>query len=146
MRCFVDTSAFLAVLNRSDQYHSRAAALWERLLLDLSAESITTNYVLVETIALIQRRLGLGALRSFSTDVVPILQVIWIDRASHEKGMSSLVSQSRGRLSLVDCSSFEVMRHLGIRKFFAFDRDFAEQGFRSLESASGSGDSIREGK
>ena len=136
MKCFVDTSAYLAVMDRSDRFHSAAAELWELLLGGAANELVTTNYVLVEAIALIQSRLGLSALRSFSTSVLPVLRVVWIDRDTHERAMASLLSQPRRRLSLVDCSSFEVMRNLGIADCFAFDQDFADQGFQLLENSS----------
>jgi predicted nucleic acid-binding protein len=32
----------------------------------------------------------------------------------------------------VDCTSFEMMRELGIHNAFTFDRHFAEQGFTCL--------------
>jgi predicted nucleic acid-binding protein len=35
-------------------------------------------------------------------------------------------------LSLVDCASFEVMRLHGIRKAFAFDKHFREQGYELI--------------
>ncbi len=45
-----------------------------------------------------------------------------------------MLSQSRRRLSLVDCSSFEVMHRRGIDRCFAFDRHFRQQGFTPLEA------------
>lgn len=38
----------------------------------------------------------------------------------------------RRDLSLVDCSSFVTMRRLGIKKAFALDEHFREQGFELL--------------
>jgi predicted nucleic acid-binding protein len=35
-------------------------------------------------------------------------------------------------LSLVDCTSFVVMRQLGLNTAFAFDKHFQLQGFRCL--------------
>jgi uncharacterized protein len=132
VRCFVDTSALLAVLDRSDRMHAEAARTWGRLLGDDSNRMVTTNYVLVETAALVQSRLGLSALRTFSVDVSPVLTTVWVDPELHEKGLSGVLSQSRRRLSLVDCVSFEAMRKLGIRHCFAFDPHFGEQGFREF--------------
>jgi|GEM_PF-2518604 len=40
----------------------------------------------------------------------------------------------RQPLRLVDCSSFQVMRQLGIQRAFAIDRHFREQGFDLLEA------------
>jgi predicted nucleic acid-binding protein len=42
------------------------------------------------------------------------------------------LTSARRRLSLVDCTSFEVMRRLGITSAFAIDRHFVEQGFEVL--------------
>ena len=134
MKLFVDTSAFLALLNRSDRYHAAAAGIWKELLSNSLPDLFTTNYVLLETTALIQRRLGIEALRAFSTRVHPILHIVWIDRDLHGQGLSTLLSQGHRRLSLVDCLSFEVMRRFNIDKAFAFDRDFSKQGFQLLES------------
>ena len=55
MTVFVDTSAFYAVLDRDDANHAAAEEAW-RALLGEPATLLTTNYVLVETAALLQRR------------------------------------------------------------------------------------------
>jgi len=75
---FVDSSALYAIANREEEPHSRAAEAWRRLLAD-QAVLLTTNYVLLETSALVQRRLGMEALRDFETSVVPLLHVEWVD-------------------------------------------------------------------
>ncbi|WP_295431562.1 hypothetical protein [uncultured Thiodictyon sp.] len=41
-----------------------------------------------------------------------------------------LRNTSRRRLSLVDCSSFQVMRRLAVSEAFTFDKHFSGQGFR----------------
>ncbi len=128
MNCFVDTSAFLAFLDRDDANHSNAAEIW-KVLLSGSALLVTTNYVLVEILALAQNRLGLKAVRAFQGSIEPVLTVHWADSGLHEAAVAGLLSQSRRRMSLVDCVSFEFMRRAGITQYFAFDRHFREQGF-----------------
>ena len=72
MSVFVDTSALYAVLDADDGKHSPACAEWQRLLLNSSL--VTTNYVLVETTALLQHRLGVEAVRNArSTPSIPML-------------------------------------------------------------------------
>ena len=90
---------------------------------------LTSNYILVESSALVQHRLGLEALRVFFDDVIPVLNVHWISEHEHRAAMAALVVASRRKLSLVDCTSFEVMRRLGLSNAYAFDRHFIEQGF-----------------
>lgn len=128
MRVFVDTSAFLAVLNADNLNHSAAKLAWNTLLLS-ETPLVTTNYVLVETFALLQRRFGVSATRSFQESITPLLQIDWIDEATHKAGLQAMLTANRRSLSLVDCISFEAMRRLGIATAFAFDAHFAEQGF-----------------
>jgi predicted nucleic acid-binding protein len=131
MTILVDTSAFLAVLNADDQNHRVARATWEKLI-SQDAVLICTNYVLVETFALIQKRLGMEAVRIFQEDVVSFVQIEWLDAASHSRSVAALLTANRRQLSLVDCASFDTMRQLGIISAFAFDPHFTEQGFTCI--------------
>jgi predicted nucleic acid-binding protein len=90
---------------------------------------LTTSYVLVETCALAQRRLGLEAVRAIEDDLSPVLRVEWIGQHEHSLAMSALLTARRKTLSLVDCVSFVIMRRAGVRAAFAFDRHFREEGF-----------------
>ena len=131
MVVFIDTSAFLAILNGDDKNHSAARNVWNKLL-DSENVLISNNYVLVESFALIQRRLGMIAVRVFHEDILPLINIEWIDSAIHKSGISALFAASKRKLSLVDCVSFEIMRTLGIKNVFAFDPHFTEMGFKSI--------------
>jgi predicted nucleic acid-binding protein len=129
MSLFIDTSAFYALLDGDDENHLRARKAWKTAL-DSKAPLVTSNYVLVETFALVQARLGLEAVRGFQQEIVPILQVEFVTPELHRLGLAALLSAARRGLSLVDCVSFEVMRQLGIKAAFVFDSHFREQGFQ----------------
>ena len=131
MSTFIDTSALLAVLDADDAHHARAARVWADLV-GSSEDLVATTYVLVETCALAQSRLGLGATQLLNDDVVPVLRVTWVDETLHRTAMAALLTAHRRDLSLVDCVSFEVMRRLGVERAFAFDRHFRQQGFGLL--------------
>jgi len=131
MTVVVDTSAFYAILDRDDANHARARDTFARLLGD-STILITHNYVLVETAALVQHRLGVTAVRTFHEDIVPLLEIEWVSEQRHKAGMEAMLTAARKRLSLVDCVSFQTMRELGIRTAFCFDSHFREQGFEML--------------
>ena len=88
--------------------------------------------VLVETYALVQRRLGLEAVRTLSQDFVPLLSVIWVDSPLHDVGLAAVLGANRRDLSVVDCVSFGAMRQRQLAEVFAFDEDFRAQGFRVL--------------
>ena len=131
MTVFVDTSAFYAVLDADDDNHSNAGRIW-RGLVSAHETMVCSNYVLVETFAVIQRRLGVQAARAFQADIVPVLQVRWVDEALHVAGVAAMLTAGRRQLSVVDCTSFEIMRRAGLIEAFAFDQDFDAQGFRCL--------------
>lgn len=131
MSVFVDTSAIIAYINRDDAKHPAAARII-RQLAQQRTRLVSTSYVKVEAIALMQRRLGLAAVRDYQESMAPILDVIWIDESLHAAGLAAMLAANRRQLSLVDCVSFEVCRRRRIERVFAFDRHFAEQGFDLL--------------
>lgn len=132
MNVFIDTSGFLSLLDADDIWHSNAVNIWDTLL-SSNAKLVTTNYVLVETIALAQHRFGIESVSIFQENVYPLLQIVWIDQTFHKSALEMVISFSRRKLSFVDCTSFEVMRHLGIEHTFSFDEHFKEQGFMLVE-------------
>ena len=130
---FVDTSAFYAILDRDDDAHPAARATWTELLSETGgATPVTSNYVLVESFALIQARLGMEAVRTFNDALLPVVRLYWIATEDHMAAAHAVLTANRRGLSLVDCSSFQLMRRVGISGAFAFDRHFAEQGFEIL--------------
>lgn len=134
MMVFVDTSFFLAYLNGQDANNAVAKQNFANAIA-YNVSMVTTNYVLVESFALIQNRLGLKALRDFQEVIVPILSVEFIDQTSHNAGVSAVLTASRRGLSLVDCVSFEIIRTLGVETVLAFDKHFEGQGFTMFESS-----------
>ncbi|MBI3361893.1 MAG: PIN domain-containing protein [Chloroflexi bacterium] len=127
----VDTSAFLAVLNADDENHESAKRLWTELN-NQQINLVCNNYVLVETFALAQHRLGMPAVRALQEDVVPVLQIEWVDESAHHAAVTAMLTAARRKLSLVDCASFETMRRMGLKTAFTFDHHFREQGFTCL--------------
>jgi predicted nucleic acid-binding protein len=131
MSVFVDTSAIIAYISRDDAQHLTATRLMQTLA-QRQAPLISTSYVIVEAIALMQRRLGLAAVRDYQESMAPLLDIVWIDQSLHAAGLAAMLAANRRQLSLVDCVSFEVCRRRRIEQVFAFDRHFAEQGFAML--------------
>lgn len=125
---YIDTSALLAVLDADDENHRRAKTQWTELV-SRSTTLICSDYVLVETLSLVQHRLGLAAVRIFHEDIFPVLTVAWVDESVYQSGIASVLTAARRKLSMVDCVSFEVMRRFGVQAAFAFDKHFQEQGF-----------------
>jgi predicted nucleic acid-binding protein len=131
MKLFVDTSALLAILNADDRFHPPARDGWSQWVRE-GVALLTSNYVVIEATALTQRRMGVDAAVLLHEDVLPVVRVEWVAPALHRAGVSALLAARRRDLSLVDCTSFELMRRLEVRAAFTFDRHFAEQGFECL--------------
>jgi len=128
MNIFIDTAALLAVLNANDRYHLPAKQIWESSLTSGDA-FLSSNYVILETTVLLQHRFGIEAVRLFESDVLPVIGILWVDESIHKRGMSALLAANRRNLSLVDCTSFEIIRENGLDGVFTFDPHFHEQGF-----------------
>lgn len=128
MSVFLDTSAILPLLDADDEDHRSVRDSMDRLL-DAQDGLLTSNYVVVESAALLQRRIGLEAVEALRGRVLPLLEVIWVDPGLHEAAFAALVAAGRRGLSLVDWVSFEAMRREGIVTALALDDDFAAQGF-----------------
>jgi predicted nucleic acid-binding protein len=135
MNIFIDTAAFLAVLNAVDRFHESARHTWDEILSSDSA-LFSSNYVILETIALLQHRFGIEAVRLFESDILPVVEIAWVDESIHKQGVSALLAANRRNLSLVDCTSFEIMRQIGLDTAFTYDLHFHEQGFKAIPEGS----------
>jgi predicted nucleic acid-binding protein len=124
---FVDTSALLAFLDRDAGRHEEVVARAAEIFRERRA--ITHNYVLIETAALALRRLGVSVARRLLGDVVPVLEVVWVDADLHNAAVAAHLRSLRRRPSLVDHVSFELMRRRGLRSALALERDFTRAGF-----------------
>ncbi len=131
MTVFADTSGLYALLVATEERHQEVARAFARLL-ERRQPVVTTNYILLETAALLQRRIGLPAVRDLDERLVPVCTVRWVTESQHRRAMDRMLRADRRSLSLVDCVSFEVMEAEGIGEAFALDDDFVEAGFQVL--------------
>ena len=136
MSLFVDTSAILALVDADQEGHKAVSGAWHAAL-DSGRALYTSNYVLVEAFALVQRRLGLAAARDVSTTLMPLLTALWVDETLHETALAAVFAANSRSLSLVDCTSFEIMRHHGLEEALTLDRDFGRHGFRVTPAPAG---------
>jgi len=128
VRTFVDTAALYALLDEDDRNHVLAAD-WLRTSSDPTEVLMTHSYVVVETAALVHRRLGADAVRVFFDALLPVLVLYHVAEDVFGRATSAYLAGLGERASFVDRVSFEVMRHLAIPTAFTFDRDFKRQGF-----------------
>lgn len=132
-KVFVDTSAFYALMSETDQEHVTARSIREALK-NGPAHLLTTNYVFLETVSLLQRRHGMEAAKRFGDLVGEEVDVVWITASQHRTAWEYWKQRGMRGLSLVDCSCVVVMRELGVRQVFGFDEQFRTAGFTLLDS------------
>jgi predicted nucleic acid-binding protein len=130
-KIYVDTSAFYALIDRSDRYHSQASALWPDLL-DGDISLITSNYVVWETLGLLQKRIGFEAASLWYKDILGVLEVLWVNVGTHQRAYELWLNLGRRRFSLVDCVSFVTMHQHQIEKAFCFKPHYTDHGFTLL--------------
>ena len=126
MTVFVDTSALFALLDEDDTNHLAARSTFVRLR---GTDLVTHAYVVVETVALVSRRLGWAAVERLLDRILPVIRVVAVDEAAHAQALDSFRAAGTATVSLVDRTSFALMRAEGIDRAFAFDRDFLVEGF-----------------
>ena len=128
MTVFVDTSALIAFLDEDDPAHSVCREAWRQAVLEAEG-LVTTDYIVVEAVAVAQRRWGLDAVRTLVDDYLPLIEVGSVSTEDQAAALSALLAAGRRRLSLVDCVSFAIMRRMGIREYLGLDPHFEQQGF-----------------
>lgn len=94
----------------------------------------TSNYIVDETLTLIRMRLGIEATEKWWTMVSesPRCSVEWISPERVEKAVRWFFGWKDQSFSFTDCTSFIVMRELGIENVLTGDRHFNTAGFQIL--------------
>jgi predicted nucleic acid-binding protein len=123
---FVDTSGFYAVLDSTDPFHMDARAAFERAEREKWTLRVT-NYVIHETWALTQHRLGWGAVDDFLDVMLPLCQLEFVDAVLHALGAARCRQSRLRHLSLTDCISLEFMKREGITEAIARDGHFTRE-------------------
>jgi len=131
-RVFVDSSAYLALLDADDEHHTEATQILNQLAQERYRQ-YTTNVLLIESHALILSVLGRTQAAQFLKDMQESNTVVLRARAADEERAKQILFQYDDKdFSFADAISFAVMERLDIRLAFTFDRDFAQYGFTVL--------------
>ncbi len=129
-RLFVDTSAWFAYANRKDPEHERV----REIMHTFPGRLVTTNYIFDETVSLCLYRLGhdvacMVGSALLNPDEVDMARVTNED----ERLAWDLFCQRTDQdYSFTDCTSFTLMRRLGLDTALALDVDFVTEKFMVL--------------
>jgi len=121
MSLFVDTSIWYSAADSSDRSNARSKAILK------SGEAlVTSDHVLVETWTLLHHKLDRQAAERFWEGLRSGIAVIeTVTLADLEVAWDLGVSWRDHDFSIVDLTSFAVMRRLGIDRVASLDADFA---------------------
>ena len=140
---FVDTLGWANIFVPSEKSHTIAAAHFRQAIFT-EQPIITTNYVIAELIALLHSPLGITRSKLFQhIDVVrsnPYITRIRIDAELDQTAWNLCKARSDKPWSLVDCTSFVLMKQLKIQTALTTDdlrsvvdhRHFNQAGFIRL--------------
>ena len=125
---FVDTGGWYAAMVRKDTDHAAAKDFLLRNALPL----ITSDYVMDETITLLQARVG----HEYAVRFLDMLQtsrktrLIYLTPAQIAASISLFRNRSDKGWSFTDCTSFTLMQEFQIKIAFSFDQHFQQAGFQ----------------
>ena len=132
-KVFVDTAAWLALVNRDDDLHSQAIQIRKKLQTEKSA-LVTTEFIFLEVAD------ALAAVRFRHATVVYIqrlrelanLSVLPISEELYNRGWQLYRQRLDKDWGLTDCISFVAMDQESISVAFTSDRHFEQAGFKKL--------------
>lgn len=129
---FADTSGWANYFVRSEPFHDEA----KRLVREWYAQDyrvVTTNYVLLELVALFTNPLRISrprlvkAIETIKTS--SWVEIVHIDKALDQEAWDLLKARLDKDYSLVDCASMIVMQNRGVVEAFTNDHHFEQAGF-----------------
>jgi len=130
---FIDTSAFIALYLKSDEFHSQAVSFLTALPED--ASFVTSNFVLDEVYTFLRATKGKEVAVAFAEFLAQNAETVKINRVTLEDEKAAFRFFGRldfSQLSFTDCVSFAQMERLSLKEVFTFDKHFAKAGFKVL--------------
>ena len=125
---FVDTSAWYALEVEDDVNHETAHKFLPTLASGKHGISITTDYVLDETLTLLKSRRSFSSASAFMDKIKrsKSVRVFWVEEGLFEKALDTFKRSDHKSWSFTDCTSFALMKDLLIPAAFTFDNHFRE--------------------
>lgn len=130
---FIDSSAWIALADRDDLHHKKAAAAYPIILKNHKA-LVTSNLVISETYIVLRKELGIKVDLEFLERIKASPRILTIySNEDIETEAERMLSKYLDRdFSYTEAVSFAVMKRKGIKKAFSFDKHFAIAGFENL--------------
>lgn len=132
-KIFLDSGIFKALIDKRDQHHREAGKIAKKLF-EGEKRLVTTNFIIDETATLIRIKCSVNALKKFRDLLDERKQDMDIIRITveDEKMAWKWIFYDWPKLSYTDCTSFAVMKRLGINEAATFDEHFQMAGFEVI--------------
>lgn len=130
---FVDTAAWLALINKSDILHKKAKQIRDRLIRE-RRQFLLTDYIIVE----IANALSRIPFRKAAVQIISLIQssrnirVVEIDKEIFIEAWNLYEERLDKEWSFTDCTSFVVMSKMGLIDAFTSDHHFEQAGYNIL--------------
>lgn len=120
----------MALYLRRDQYHLQASEIFP----SLPRPFVTSNHVADELATFLGRTAGsrYAADRMDDLYTSPSSEILRSTRDDEMEAIRLMRKYADKEISFTDCISFAIMRRLGIRMAFTFDRHFSDAGFQTI--------------
>ncbi len=130
---FVDSFAWIAAINKSDNYNEIVLKVLESLLKQ-KVKLITTNYVVIEAINALSRVEFRKTVVEFVDRLQksPSVEIVKITDEIYNSAWELYKQRKDKNWGITDCTSFEVMRIFGIKKAFTNDKHFEQAGYLAV--------------
>jgi len=132
---FVDTSAWIMLLNKSERLHEDAAGIYTEKLKGVLL--LTTNMVVGETYTWLRKKVGFAPAYDYLCAInrkatLGQVEILYPDRALEKEAANILERFKEHQFSYADAVSFAAMQKNGIKKAFAYDHHFLAAGFEVI--------------
>lgn len=132
---FADTSGWGCLVDPTQTFHNLTTNTY-RIARRQGRTVVTTNYVIVELVALLTSplRIPRPSVISFvdSLNNSPFVEVVHVDPVLNGEAWKLLRSRQDKEWSLVDCASFVLMQQRAIIEAMTTDHHFEQAGFVRL--------------
>ena len=130
MKIFVDTSAFIALVDKTDMNHQAAKQCYSDIIQSRNM-LVSSNFVICETLNYLRTRISYKVAIDFreSTYKSNILTITPISSEIEDTAYKIFKKYRDKDFSFTDCTSFALMEREKIKKVFSFDHHFMQYGF-----------------
>ncbi|MDO8642476.1 MAG: PIN domain-containing protein [Candidatus Woesearchaeota archaeon] len=120
----VDSNIFIGLWYKGDQHRQKSIDIMNQLLDKKIGKMIVTNYVIVEVINFLMKKVRFEDLLKAYVSLTDVerIQVMYVDKVMHYE-IGRLMAQYK-TLTLTDCSLIVAARELNVPIIYSFDGGF----------------------